>query len=327
MRSLVPLATRILAPLVLALAACPGHKAAPESVAADALVAAATRPSSSAVPAPGSGGTGNEPPDIVAVQGEADGWRRAHRLIDMHEHVGPDAEDLARAVKIHDAVGIGLAVNLSGGTVTPHPDIPGGGSVLEYTRTLANKLYPGRFLQYMNLDYAAWDAPDFARQAVAQVERGARLGAAGFKEYKRLGLYLRDRAGKLIAIDDPKLDGVWRRCGELGLPVSIHVADPRAFWLPLNPSNERGTSSRTTRPGGSATLSSTLRAKRCWPRSTASSTVTRRRRSCRSTSARTRRTLPGSTRRWIAIRTCGLTWRRVSPRLAGTTPTRSTASS
>lgn len=239
MRSLVPLATRILAPLVLALAACPGHKAAPESVAADALVAAATRPSSSAVPAPGLGGTGNEPPDIVAVQGEADGWRRAHRLIDMHEHVGPDAEDLARAVKIHDAVGIGLAVNLSGGTVTPHPDIPGGGSVLEYTRTLANKLYPGRFLQYMNLDYAAWDAPDFARQAVAQVERGARLGAAGFKEYKRLGLYLRDRAGKLIAIDDPKLDGVWRRCGELGLPVSIHVADPRAFWLPLNPSNER----------------------------------------------------------------------------------------
>jgi len=32
---------------------------------------------------------------------------------------------------------------------------------------------------------------------------------------------------------------MWRRCGELGLPVSIHVADPRAFWQPYNAQNER----------------------------------------------------------------------------------------
>jgi predicted TIM-barrel fold metal-dependent hydrolase len=43
----------------------------------------------------------------------------------------------------------------------------------------------------------------------------------------------------LILIDDPKLDPVWRRCGELGLPISIHVGDPEAFWLPFNERNER----------------------------------------------------------------------------------------
>jgi len=65
------------------------------------------------------------------------------------------------------------------------------------------------------------------------------LGAAGFKEFKRLGLYLKDGAGKLLKIDDPKLDAVWERCGELHMPISIHVADPKAFWLPYDDKNER----------------------------------------------------------------------------------------
>jgi predicted TIM-barrel fold metal-dependent hydrolase len=93
----------------------------------------------------------------------------------------------------------------------------------------------------MNLDYAGWDEPDFSARAAAQVEEGFRLGAAGLKQSKALGLYLRDKRGALLKIDDPKLDGAWAKCGELGLPVSIHVADPRAFWLPYDPSNERWT--------------------------------------------------------------------------------------
>jgi predicted TIM-barrel fold metal-dependent hydrolase len=91
----------------------------------------------------------------------------------------------------------------------------------------------------MTLDYAGWDAADWPDRAVAQIEEGHRLGAAGLKEFKRLGLYLRDGAGALIRVDDPKLDPVWERCGELGMPVSIHVADPKAFWQPYDESNER----------------------------------------------------------------------------------------
>jgi predicted TIM-barrel fold metal-dependent hydrolase len=223
---------RLLAPLLLALAACPGHKAPPEGLAASDAHAVVTPPSSSAAaPAPA-----GQPEEIRAVQREADGWRKAHRLIDMHVHVAPTPEDLTHAVAIFDAVGVGMAVNLSGGTVTPRPDGP---SAFEYTKAATEQLAPGRFLLYMNLDYTSWDAPDFAKQAVVQVERGAKLGAAGLKEFKRLGLYLRDGKGKLIKIDDPKLDGVWKRCGELGLPISIHTADPRAFWLPLDKTNER----------------------------------------------------------------------------------------
>lgn len=137
-----------------------------------------------------------------------------------------------------DAVGIAIAVNLSGGTVTRAAK---GISDFAEGKVLADSLHPGRFLQYMNLDYAGFDRPEFSAEAVKQVEEGSRLGASGFKEFKRLGLSLRDGQKKLITIDDPKLDAMWTRLGQLGMPVSIHVADPRAFWLPYDDKNERWT--------------------------------------------------------------------------------------
>jgi hypothetical protein len=121
----------------------------------------------------------------VPVQGvqEPDQWRAKHRIIDLHQHINCTTQHLARVVKILDAVGIGVAVNLSGGTVTPGKD--GAPSEFEQNKKLADALFPGRFLQYMNLDYTDWDKPDFSQRAVKQIEGGYRLGAAGFKEFKR----------------------------------------------------------------------------------------------------------------------------------------------
>lgn len=173
----------------------------------------------------------------MLAEREPEIWRAERRVIDLHQHLSCTTQHLARAVKLMDSVGIGLAVNLSGGTVTRAK--AGEPSDFERNKRIADTLYPGRFLHYMILDYNGWDRPDFAQRAVQQIEEGHRLGAAGFKEFKRLGLYLRDGVGKLITVDDPKLDPMWKRCGELGMPVSIHVADPRAFWLPYNDRNER----------------------------------------------------------------------------------------
>jgi predicted TIM-barrel fold metal-dependent hydrolase len=175
---------------------------------------------------------------VAVAQTDPDTWRREKRLIDLHQHIGYTPEHLTRAVRLMDRVGIGIAINLSGGTVTRKGDEP---SPFERNKAVADRLVPGRILPYMNLDFAGWDEPDYAAKAAAQIEQGVALGAAGLKFFKSLGLYLRDASGALIKIDDPKLDGVWRKCGELGLPVSIHVADPRAFWLPYTPANERWT--------------------------------------------------------------------------------------
>jgi predicted TIM-barrel fold metal-dependent hydrolase len=170
-----------------------------------------------------------------AVSGAA--WRAEHRIVDLHQHLDYTPELLGRAIRVFDAAGVGLGVDLTPGTVTPGPN--GEPSEFEQHKKMEDTLFPGRWVQYMNLDYKNWDQPDFAEQAVRQVEAGHRLGAAGFKEWKRLGLFLHDGKGQLLKVDDPKLDPMWERLGALNMPVSIHTGDPKAFFEPYNERNER----------------------------------------------------------------------------------------
>src|SRR6058998_3406481 len=106
--------------------------------------------------------------DPASTQREASVWRAEHRIIDLHQHIDCTTQHLARAVKIMDAVGLGVGVNLSGGYVTrTNNDAP---SEFERNKHLADRLFPGRFLHYMNLDYKDWDAPEFSARAVKQIE-------------------------------------------------------------------------------------------------------------------------------------------------------------
>src|SRR5580765_5015437 len=77
-------------------------------------------------------------------------WRADNRVIDLHQHIDFTPERLTRAVRIMDRAGIGMGVNLSGGTTTQEA---GKQSEFERNRTLAEGLFPGKFLYYMNLDY------------------------------------------------------------------------------------------------------------------------------------------------------------------------------
>ena len=176
--------------------------------------------------------------DPLAEAMSFDAWRREHRIIDLHQHIETSPDRLHRAVKILDRSGVGIGVILGAGTVTAKDTQR---SEFQKARDLAESLCPGRFMHHMLLDYTGWDDADWSERAVKQIDEGHRLGAAGLKEFKRLGLFLKDRSGALIRIDDPKLDPVWRRCGELAMPVSIHVGDPKAFWLPYDDTNERWT--------------------------------------------------------------------------------------
>jgi hypothetical protein len=172
---------------------------------------------------------------------EADAWRTQHRLVDVHLHVEPTEERYARATKILDEAGIGFGLNLSGGTVTRTSEASqrDGKSEFERHKELVDRLHPGRYGLAMNFDWSDYDAPDFAQRAAQQIDDGVKQGALALKEFKRLGLYLKDGAGKRIPVDTEKLDLAWERCGALGIPVFIHVADPKAFWAPFDEKNER----------------------------------------------------------------------------------------
>jgi hypothetical protein len=100
---------------------------------------------------------------VAASSSTPETWRAERRLIDLHQHINGTSQHMARAVRIMDRVGIGIAVNLSGGVVTGGSNAA---SPFERNKRLADRLYPGRFLQYMNLDYRDWDEPDFSNRAV-----------------------------------------------------------------------------------------------------------------------------------------------------------------
>src|SRR5262249_24382028 len=115
-------------------------------------------------------GQGNADTEVAQTVEQAKEWRAEHRIIDLHQHIYFTTQHLALAIKIMDAVGAGIGVNLTAGVVTKASE--GGTSEFERNKTLADVLYPGRFVHYMNLDYTAWDKPDFAQQAAKQIEEG-----------------------------------------------------------------------------------------------------------------------------------------------------------
>src|SRR4030095_16424688 len=77
---------------------------------------------------------------VAAAAEPADTWRREHRTIDLHMHLDGTKGGMARAIGIMDRVGLGMGVNLSGGTVT-HKD--GEKSEFERVTQLADSLHPG----------------------------------------------------------------------------------------------------------------------------------------------------------------------------------------
>ena len=101
------------------------------------------------------------------------------------------------------------------------------------------KPYPDRFIVFTQIDWSKVNDPHFSEEMVAQLDDAVRRGARGLKVLKDLGLEVRDTKGKLLHIDDPRLDAVWEECGRLGIPVAIHTSDPEAFFTPVDQNNER----------------------------------------------------------------------------------------
>jgi predicted TIM-barrel fold metal-dependent hydrolase len=80
---------------------------------------------------------------------------------------------------------------------------------------------------------------EFAEWAASRLQVQKGYGAAGLKVWKNFGLHVRDHRGELVTIDDPRLDPIWETAADLNWPVVIHVADPVAFFDPLDENNER----------------------------------------------------------------------------------------
>ena len=155
-------------------------------------------------------------------------------VIDVHNHINDAARIENRmppeqVVRIMDATNVRTIVILTGMW----------GDRLQAVIDQMVKPYPGRFMVFTQIDWSKIDDPDFSNEMVKQIDDAVSRGGRGLKLLKDLGLGVRDKAGNLIKVDDPRLDPVWEECGRLGIPVFIHSGDPEAFFHPVDATNER----------------------------------------------------------------------------------------
>jgi predicted TIM-barrel fold metal-dependent hydrolase len=186
-----------------------------------------------------------EPKSMLHVR-ETRVERARYPAIDIHTHisiskksdhgvaVAPEREYLGTAqelLAVMDRKNLRAMVNLTGGFY--------GG----LTEAVGNydKAFPGRFYTFTEPCYSRFKEPNYPKIQADAIEQAYRDGAKGLKILKTLGLYLRENitSGTLVKIDDPRFDPMWDACGQLNIPVAIHVSDPIAFFTPTDRFNER----------------------------------------------------------------------------------------
>lgn len=182
-----------------------------------------------------------DPPSSLVVE--------QHRLakakfpfIDIHNHQGNmDSGDLGRLIADMDKLNMAVMNNLSGRGFSSNGknDFSGNDEHLNKSLANINKNYPNRFILFTTISFVGIDDPNWGANTAKQIEANVKAGAKGLKIYKSLGLGVTDKAGKRIAINDSRIDPVWAKCGELGIPILIHSADPKQFWDPIDKNNER----------------------------------------------------------------------------------------
>ncbi len=160
-------------------------------------------------------------------------------FIDVHNHQWEmdSQEKVAKLVEGMDKLNMGLLVNLSG---RGWGDNEAKSNATLYNQIdLTQKAFPNRFAIFTNVDFSKIDEAGWTEKAVAKLTDDVKNhGAKGLKIYKSLGFSVKGN-GKLIPVDDARIDPIWAKCGELNIPVIIHTADPAPFWQPVDSYNER----------------------------------------------------------------------------------------
>jgi len=169
------------------------------------------------------------PPSTLVVQ-EHKVAKAKFPFIDVHNHQFdmPD-KDLSTLTREMDKLNMKVMVNLSGRS----------GDNIEQCVKNIKETSPKRFIVFANVDFSKVGEDGWGDKAAKQLEQDVKNGANGLKVFKNLGLSVNDVNGKRVPVDDPRLDPVWKKAGELKIPVLIHTADPKPFWDPMDEKNER----------------------------------------------------------------------------------------
>jgi len=167
---------------------------------------------------------------VIDIHTHLSGTKHAEKGVSLSaEREYPETPE--KLLQVMDRRNIRAMVNLTGGFDQGLAE-----AVEKYDRAA-----PGRFYTFTEPAYSRFKEPNYPKNQAETIEQAHRDGAKGLKILKTLGLYLRENitSGALVKIDDPRFDPMWDVCGQLNMPVAIHVSDPVAFFTPTDRFNER----------------------------------------------------------------------------------------
>jgi uncharacterized protein len=152
-------------------------------------------------------------------------------VIDIHSHQPTpiSASEFDQVMKGMEENNLRILVNLSGSS---------GDRLRRGIDALRASKYKDRMVLFANVNFSGV-GPGFGAKAAAQLEQDINAGAMGLKIFKDLGMFDRKADGSRLKVDEPELDPIWETCARMNVPVLIHIAEPQAFFDPLDYTNER----------------------------------------------------------------------------------------
>jgi len=157
--------------------------------------------------------------------------KAAFPVIDVHSHdYAKTDKEVLQWIKNMDACGIEKTIIL---TQTSGPKF-------DEIYKLYSK-YGNRFEIWCGFDYTGYDKPGYGPVAVKELERCFKMGAKGVGEEgdKGLGLFFNEPVKAWgMHFDDPRMKPLFEKCGQLHMPISIHVADPIWMYEKMDSTND-----------------------------------------------------------------------------------------
>ena len=155
--------------------------------------------------------------------------RAKYQAIDMHTHVyGRDDRSIRQWKSVMDSCGIEKAIVFTGAT---------GARFDTLVKMYAS--YGDRFELWCGFDYTGYDKPGYGPEAVKELERCFRNGARGVGEAMFKGKGVPPGSNRTIMLpDDPRLDLLFEKCADLGLPVNIHISEDKWMYERMDSTND-----------------------------------------------------------------------------------------
>lgn len=172
-------------------------------------------------------------------------------IVDTHHHARAKTPgDVDELLKTMDAVGVETTVAFSGI-----------GAAFDEAFRLYSR-YPKRFQVWCGLNMADVDQPGFGPATLKELERCHKIGAVGVGEVTDKGMGIggvfggppnwqgtrpaggggagpKGGAAKMgFHAQDARMDSIWQKCADLGMPVNLHMSDPYWSYLPQDRHND-----------------------------------------------------------------------------------------